>query len=172
MGNSVAMAKTTKASSVVVVLGANADKVARETTLADVDHIVNPDWESGLGSSLAFGAAFVLKNRPTCDGLLIMLCDQPLMDTEYLNSLISQFKNGEQNIVATRYGERVGVPAIFGPKYFLELTELKKDVGAKRILEYYKDDVLSLDPRGKSVDVDTLQDYQRLIKGYVPKDMP
>ena len=172
LGNSITMAKATMANHSLVVLGANADHIARENCLLDVDYIVNPDWESGLGSSLSFGAAFVLENQPSCDGLLVMLCDQPLIDTEYLNALISQFKNDDKNIVATRYGERVGVPAIFSPKYFSALIELDKDVGAKGILEQYKNDVLGLDPEGKAVDVDTFEDYQRLINEDGPKDMP
>jgi molybdenum cofactor cytidylyltransferase len=164
LGNSINIANSIKTNRIVAVLGANADAIANETHLADIDHIVNPAWESGLGSSLALGANFLLKRGTNYDGILVMLCDQPLIDTEYLNILISRFKNNEKNIIATDYGKGAGVPAIFGPEYFSALVGLNGDVGAKNLLARYKSDVLRVDPQGKAIDVDTLEDYQKLVE--------
>src|SRR5690606_16911655 len=140
LGNSITMAKTTKAGYILAVLGANADKITKKTDLAGIDHIINPSWESGLGGSLALGASFLLERGKSFDGILIMLCDQPLIDTVYLNLLISRFKEGKKNIIATQYGNGTGVPAIFRSTYFSDLLGLNKDVGAKKLLAKYNGD--------------------------------
>ena len=163
LGNSITMARATRAGCILAVLGANADKIAKETDLAGIDHILNPTWESGLGNTLALGASFLVESGRNFDGILVMLSDQPLIDTEYLNLLISRFKEGKKNIIATQYGNGAGVPAIFRSTYFSELLGLNKDFGAKKLLAKYKGDVLRIDPLGKAVDVDTFEDYQKLV---------
>ncbi|MCG2460357.1 nucleotidyltransferase family protein [Flavobacteriaceae bacterium F89] len=164
--HSIAMAIGTNAEQITVVLGANANTIKLAVPMNGISHIVNPNWESGLGSSLACGMQLLTKWKSTHDGILIMLCDQPLMDTGFLNSLIEQFKGGQKGIVATRYGERAGVPAIFSTRYFSELATLHKDFGAKNLLDQNKSDVLSIDPQGKAIDVDTFEDYQKLARGH------
>ena len=164
LGHSINMAKGTNAVLITVVLGAHANAVKLAVPMEGINHVLNPNWESGLGNSLAFGVEFLTKREGTYDGILVMLCDQPLMDTEYLNNLIDQFSRGEKGIVATQYGEKVGVPAIFGSKYFPHLLQLNEDFGAKNLLEQCRNDVLSLDPFGKAVDIDTFEEYQSLLR--------
>ncbi len=151
---------------ITVVLGCNANAIKLAVPMDGINHVINPNWDSGLGSSLAYGTEFLTKGKGAFDGILIMLCDQPLMDTEFLNTMIDQFKGGEKGIVATHYGEGAGVPAIFCPRYFSELVGLNKDFGAKNLLDQYKSDVLCLNPLGKAIDVDTFEDYQKLVRGH------
>ncbi|WP_299534047.1 nucleotidyltransferase family protein [Ulvibacterium sp.] len=150
---------------VVVVLGANADKIKEKcSSSADVRFVFHKNWDLGLGSSIAYGVDFIQNSLPNTKAILILLCDQPLIDSKYLDQKIQTYKNSGKGIVATEYEKGAGVPAIFGKSYFSNLAQLNKDVGAKEIIRKFKNDTLSLNPSGKTLDIDTLEDYQKLTK--------
>ena len=171
LGNAIHNANASMACEVFVVLGAKAQKIKEEVAVEGVVFVENQDWRSGMGTSIVCGIRSLTKQQKTYDGALIMLCDQPLINTLYLNALIDTFIHKEKGIVATRYRNSEGVPAIFGQSYFPELMELNKDYGAKDILKQHKDDVFSLGSHGKAMDIDTMDDYNRLIR-MDPKEKP
>ncbi|NHF59890.1 nucleotidyltransferase family protein [Flavobacteriaceae bacterium TP-CH-4] len=149
---------------ILVVLGANAQVIKKNLGPHFVDTVTNPDWEEGLGSSLSYGIQQLLASQQSFKGVLIMLADQPLVDKDYLNELITAFETREKGIVVTSYGQRVGVPAVFHSRYFERLKALNKDFGAKEIIQRHKNDMFVVDPKGKAVDVDTRDVYERLWK--------
>lgn len=163
LGNAIRKAKDTNAKSVVVVLGAHAKSIRREVQ-ENVDFVENTIWASGLGSSIACGTEFLMRKRNKTNGILIMLADQPLIDTPYLNSMMSAFDAGQKEIIATAYKNRAGVPALFAKSYFEKLTKLDDDFGAKKIIDRHDADVLVLDPGKKTVDIDTKSEYENIIK--------
>lgn len=168
VNHSIRVAKDTGASGVAVVLGARASQI-REVidaeTARDVLILHNEVWEQGMGSTIAYGVAQLLNSGTTLAGILIMLCDQPLIDTEYLNELISMFGTRKKGIVATRYGQGSGVPAIFGSAYFQDLKQLNSGHGARELLAANKEDCLILDAGKRCTDVDTREDYLNLLSG-------
>ncbi len=147
---------------IYIVLGANADTI--KATIPKEDIVFNPDWKLGIGSSISAGIEFVLKKNQVIDGLLIMLADQPLLDTSYLKKLMDTFINENPKIVATAYEERVGVPAIFTFKVLPELLNLNEDFGAKNIIKKYRCSTITVQPNGKEIDIDTPNDYSQLIE--------
>lgn len=162
LGNAIRKAKDSNAKSVIVVLGAHAESI-RKKIQDEVEIVENTSWASGLGSSIACGTEFLLKSENKTNGLLIMLADQPLIDTRYLNSMMAAF-SPEQEIIATAYNNRAGVPALFSASYFGKLTKLKDDFGAKKIIDSNDSDVLVLNPGNKTADIDTKSDYENIIK--------
>lgn len=66
-------------------------------------------------------------------------------------------------VIASAYGESFGVPALFSRILFAELTQLKGMSGAKEIIKKHASEAHFLPfPEGE-VDVDTPQDFSRLI---------
>ncbi|CEA08970.1 Nicotine blue oxidoreductase [Arthrobacter saudimassiliensis] len=63
-------------STVVLVLGAEARRVAAAAGLAEYVLEVNPDWQQGMGSSFRRGVARALAADPDA-GVLVALADQP-----------------------------------------------------------------------------------------------
>lgn len=163
LGHAIRSAKGSLAASVVVVLGANAARIRKEITEEDVKILENKNWKRGLGSSIAYGANFLTHAEKIPDGILVMLADQPLIDTAYLNAMIAAFEAG-QEIVATDYGNRAGVPALFGASHYAKLIRLEDDYGARHIIDGHGQGVMVLDPQNKTVDIDTKSDYDQLIK--------
>ncbi|MGB5667790.1 MAG: nucleotidyltransferase family protein [Maribacter sp.] len=164
IGNAIKSALNCNASEVYVVLGAHADQIKKNYLNSSVQWVLNEDWQQGMGASIASSTKSLINSSIPYSGMLIMLCDQPLVDANFLNRIIDAFNNSKKGIVATAYKRRSGVPALFDKKYFSELGSLNKDYGAKDIILKNADDLLAIDPEGKARDLDTMEDYQKLVK--------
>ena len=51
LGNAIEQAKKSDAQKIVLVLGANAHLIEEAHKSAEVEFVINPDWENGMGSS-------------------------------------------------------------------------------------------------------------------------
>jgi len=142
----------------------NAIKEISELSDTDSVYIIrNDSWEQGLGNSIAFGVNYILNKNIKVDGILLMLADQPLIDSDYLNSIIEKFKPNQNQIVASSYlNGKKGVPALFNKSCFEELTKLQGDTGAKALIENYSKNVTLIKGGNKLDDIDTLEDYKRM----------
>ena len=142
---------------VVVVLGARADMIAPALTgLASVKIVMNPEWSTGLASSLAAGLAAVLED-PLCDAVLVTLADQPLVDAAALRRLVAAF-GGDRRIVASGYDNTVGVPAVFAREHLDDLMRLTGDAGAGSWLRSRPSEVTCIPLDVAAVDIDTPSD--------------
>ena len=142
---------------VAAVLGADAGAVAAELAGLDLLLIVNPDWQTGLASSLRAGLAALLKTGPL-DAAVVMLCDQPRVTPSLLNLLISASADTGCQIAACEYGEALGVPALFARSLFPQIQALTGDEGARRVIRAYSGPVARVAFPGGELDIDTAQD--------------
>jgi molybdenum cofactor cytidylyltransferase len=165
LGHAVNMAKSSKAKETIVVLGANANAIASRLGKGEVQVVINENWASGMGSSVACGIEYIMGSGKKYDAVLISLADQPLIDTPYLDLMIETASKVDQSIVATAYGKIPGVPALFGRQYFEILMALESEGGAKEVLNRFKSDIFMLDPGKKTLDIDTRADYEAFNKG-------
>ncbi|MEM9076326.1 MAG: nucleotidyltransferase family protein [Bacteroidota bacterium] len=147
-----------------VVLGAYADQI-QATLSENVQVHINPNWENGMGTSIAFGVKELMEPNQNLEAVMVLVPDQPLIDSMHLNALKTAFFNHTSvNTVATDYGNNhKGVPAIFGSILFPRLTELNADFGAKHIIEENTESLLLVPGNGKEIDVDTYSSYQELV---------
>ncbi|TAI48790.1 nucleotidyltransferase family protein [Flagellimonas allohymeniacidonis] len=160
LGNAIEHAKAV-GDQVFVVLGANSEEILK-TLPQEVNIIQNPEWESGMGSSISKGIQDILVQQKEMEGILIMLADQPLMDSDFLKKLRQLYTRNGPKIAAAQYKNKFGVPAIFHHSLLSELLDLHQDFGARQIINKYSEDVLGLDPKGKEFDVDTKEKYTQL----------
>ncbi len=144
---------------VTVVTGAHADEV--ESDLADrkVIFVHNPDWQSGMASSLRVGVNAAAGSP--ADALLVMLCDQPLITLDDLVRLADVWQNQPNCPVAAGYGAICGVPAIIPAALLPELSALQDDSGARAFLRN-RDDVQIVDLSTALLDIDTVEDLLQL----------
>ncbi len=148
----------------IVVLGANDGEIAPKINSHPIEIIHNADWSKGLGNSIAFGVKYI-QNKYKVDGALIVLVDQPLIPTEFLDEIVSSFNKGNKQIIATHYTKgKVGVPVLFDKHYFDELSLLDGDKGAKVILIQYESQIKLIKGNDLLTDVDTQKDYDLLFK--------
>ncbi len=146
----------------VVVLGAHADQIRDSTNLDHVTVVFNKHWSEGIASSIRLGVEESLKLNEAIEDILFLLSDQPFVTSGLVRELISKHKSGNQRITASSYKQNVGVPALFSKDFFPHLTELKGDVGAKKIIMQHREDVDEVPFRKGAFDVDTHKDYEQL----------
>lgn len=146
---------------VVVVTGAHAEALEKELHGFNLRIANNPEWESGIGSSIRAGIRAVETNDKVT-ALVLMLCDQPFVTGDVLRGLITAHRETRREIVASSYGGTIGVPALFGKAFFPELVRLESGAGAKQVIERYLAQVHLLPfPQGE-IDIDTPADFAHL----------
>lgn len=118
----------------------------------DAPTVVNHHADEGVASSIRLGVG-------ACDGdVLLVLCDQPRITAAHLRALV----DANAPIAATAYAGIVGVPAYFSRIYRSELLALRRDVGARRILEAHRDLVAAIPFEDAAIDIDTEEDARNL----------
>jgi molybdenum cofactor cytidylyltransferase len=157
-------------SPVITVLGANKDKVLPEIehlTLNDkLLHVLyNADWQLGMSSSikLAINHLKEIMNH-NLEAIVFMLCDQPFVNAELINELVTLYRRTKNTVIASTYDNGTnGVPALFSSNIFPELLNLKGDIGARKIINNFSHQLLTVPfPQG-SIDLDTKEAYEKLI---------
>lgn len=147
---------------VVVVLGAQADRLRAEIDGLEVVIAGNPDWALGMGSSVRAGLRALEEAAPDAAGVVLMLCDQPLITAASLDALVQAHVDTNAPLVASEYGGTRGVPAFFGRALFPDLRALKGEQGAKAVLAAHASEAVALPLPAGVWDVDTASDYERL----------
>ena len=66
-------------------------------------------------------------------------------------------------IIATNYGNKAGVPALFPKLLFQKLCELEGDYGAKDILNNQQHAIIQLEAGNQIRDIDTKEEYNQLL---------
>lgn len=148
-------------SPVVVVLGANEPAHRQALRHLPVSIVSNPEWAKGMGSSIKVGLQYLISQGSAVDGVLMMVCDQPMVTAAYLKFVISKFQKA--HIVASQYAHTLGVPALFSKEYFPELLQLKDDEGAKKIIQKNFHAIITLPFPEGAIDLDTPGDYRNFI---------
>jgi len=116
-----------------------------------------------MSSSIRSGLQHLLEIEPNLDAVVISLCDQPHVTSADIDSLITEFIATASPIVAARYGDTIGVPALFSKAVFGELLSLSGDKGARQIIRSRPNDVRTVTIEKAAIDIDTLDDADRLI---------
>ncbi|WP_299124368.1 nucleotidyltransferase family protein [uncultured Winogradskyella sp.] len=148
------------ANKVYCVLGANLKAIEKSISKYSIETIFNPEYKSGLSSSIVTGIQHISNQK--LDAIILLLGDQPFIKTQYINSMITSYKNHYGKIVASTYTKTYGVPAIIPKNHFDKLLMLKGDKGAKAFLNSNEQDVIPLDD-ANLVDIDTIEDYEELL---------
>ncbi|MGY3212733.1 nucleotidyltransferase family protein [Mucilaginibacter sp. HD30] len=155
-------AVASKANTVAVVLGANANSIAPTIINEPVHVFVNDDWHTGMGATISYGLNELLKLQPELSSVLFMLTDQPLVEHEFINKLIEQA--APRKIIASSYNETMGPPVLFDKEFFEELLMMTGNDGAKRIIQKHLKAVVETPFPLGAFDIDTPEDYDKLSK--------
>jgi molybdenum cofactor cytidylyltransferase len=145
---------------VVVVVGDARDEV-REA-LADLQVILvdNPEWQSGQSSSLRVG----LKALPPGTGAAIfLLADMPLVPEPLIQKIAERHAGTLSPIIAPQFDGQRGNPVLFDQKTFSDLKNIEGDAGGRGIFSKYQVDWVEWHDSTVLLDVDTEEDYQRLL---------
>jgi CTP:molybdopterin cytidylyltransferase MocA len=148
------------AAPIVVVTGAVA------VDLPGVLVVHNPDWRTGMGSSLTAGLATVPEGSGAA---VVALVDQPLVGPEAVRRLIAAYAVGARVAVAA-YDGAPRNPVLLAREHWPEVAALAVgDAGARAFLRAHPELVTLVEcgDTGSPDDLDTRSDLERL-SGLVP----
>lgn len=148
---------------VIIILGARFEEIQSHIKEEPVIAYYNPQWQEGMSSSIRSGIELLQKTEPLVSEVILMVCDQPFVNSELLNDLISKKATAGKEIAACFYNNILGVPALFDKKLFPELLSLKGQEGAKKLLMKHIESVVAIPFPSGSIDIDTIEDYEALI---------
>lgn len=148
-------------SPIVVVLGADEDNIRTEIA-ENVQIVINMSWNEGLSSSIKCGLTRLLQLEPDASQAIIMLCDQPFVDSAILNKLMTEKEAAGRAIAACTYDNTLGTPVLFDKRFFPDLLSLEGNHGAKGLVLDNESDVVSIPFPLGNIDIDTAEDYEKL----------
>lgn len=147
---------------VFVVLGYEAETIARELDELNTRTVLNLNWQSGMGSSLSAGMKYMLSGPEIVSNVMVLVCDQLYLSSELISRLITTHRATQPRITAAQYAGRLGVPAIFSSQLFPELLQSSGDQGARRLIDRHLSHATWVDfPEGAD-DLDTPADLLSL----------
>jgi molybdenum cofactor cytidylyltransferase len=156
-------ALASRARPVVVVVGHARDAVKAALGGLSVTVVFNPDYATGLSSSLRAGLIAI---PGEVQGALAVLGDMPGVEARLIDALIDAFA-AQPNVcaVAPAQGGRRGNPVLLGRALFDRAKRLQGDEGARRLLAGFpKSDILEIAAPGSDVsfDIDTPSDLANM----------
>jgi molybdenum cofactor cytidylyltransferase len=157
-------ALASKAKDVIVVTGHQAEQVEQALQGLKVKFVRNPDFASGLASSVKAGIAAAPESA---DGAVVCLGDMPLIDAHLIDRLIETFAPDRGNLIAVPVSDgRRGNPVLWSRRFFNELMTLDGDIGARHLIAKHGEAVaeVPVEGHGAFLDIDTpqaLEDAQR-----------
>ena len=122
----------------------------------------NPDWETGMGSSLATG--LLALSSGDAEAAVIALADQPLVGVESVRRLIGAFRSGAAVAVAAYQGKPRN-PVLIAREHWPSVLALAAgDTGARPFLRAHPELVTLIEcgDTGRPDDVDTAEDLARV----------
>lgn len=148
---------------VIVVVGCEAEAVAKKVAARPVRVVVNPNYKQGMSTSIVRGLDLVGKGTGAVGAVMVALADQPFIGSRVINQLINEFETHKKGIAVPVYKGKRGHPIIFAIKYRNELLGLSGDTGGKDILERHPEDVLEVDTGSEDIhrDIDDMKSYEK-----------
>ncbi len=152
---------------VCVVVGHDGDEVAQRLSGRRVRIVSNPDYASGMLSSVRCGLRALPK---ACEWVLVALGDQPAVAPEWIEKLLEAMTTSGKGIVVPVYEGRRGHPLLMAARYRDEVLTKHDDVGLRGLLRAHPEDVYELAMPTAAVlsDMDDPADYQREIERRSP----
>ena len=154
--------KTVKPDSICLVTGFYHNEILKNIDTHELDVAYNENWKEGIAGSIRKGLSALLFKHSNLSSVLLLVSDQPHLNSELLLKMYTLHAESKKGIVAAKYGEITGTPVLFGQKYFARLQELKGDAGARTILHQNVEDIITIEFPLGAVDIDTPEDYERL----------
>lgn len=156
--HSVDAARDGELAPIVVVTGAQAERIRKVVEGESVRFEHNPAWQQGQSTSLKVGLKAV---QDQVEAVVFLLADMPLVSSILIEELVAEHRRTLAPIIAPRAGGRFGNPVLFDRATFTDLGTISGDRGGRALYDRY--DVTAV-PAGEGalIDLDSPDDFKRL----------
>lgn len=152
---------------ITLVLGHRANTIIAaledEKTHPKVTILVNDNYRGGMSTSLQTGLAAV---RESFSSIMVLLGDQPFVDTATVNLLLRRFRRANRGICVPVYEGRRGLPVCFDQQFYDSIMKISGDKGAREIIRNHPEHVLQVTIGNPDCfqDIDDEKDLQAGLK--------
>ncbi len=152
-------ALASKAASVTVVLGHEADKAEALLAGRRVNLVRNPDYAQGMSTSLHAGIGAL---PAEAEAAVVLLADMPRVSAVHVDRLIDAFEAKRPAIVVPQRDGRRGNPILWPREFFAPMQAVSGDKGARGLLEENRQRIRSVEMDDDAIhaDVDTPADLR------------
>ena len=147
---------------VIVVLGQAAEAIRPRLRARRAKVLLSQTFTEGCSGSYKTGIGAL---DPRADAVMVLLGDQPGVDTTIINQVAEDWRAQGGSIALTSYRGHHGHPMVFAGALFERLLQLQGDKAAWKILDAHPEWVRHVElDRAFPADVDTWQDYEALLR--------
>lgn len=156
-------ALASKAASVTVVLGFDAERAEALLAGRRVTIVRNPDFAQGMSTSLRAGIAAL---PAEAEAAVVLLADMPRISAVQVDRVIDAFEAKRPAIVVPQRDGRRGNPILWPREFFAAMQAVSGDQGARGLIEANAQRIRSVDMGDDAIhaDVDT-PDALRALEG-------
>jgi molybdenum cofactor cytidylyltransferase len=154
---------SSKVNNTLVVLGSEREKVEKKIKNFPIKVAFNPDYHSGMLSSVQCG----IKTLPEdTQAVVVVLGDQPSVSKDVIDKIVDAYLETGKGIVLPVYEKERGHPVIIDMKYKNEVENLSPDIGLRGTVYSHPEDILEVDVDTPNIlqDIDDEADYKRELK--------
>jgi len=149
-----------KLSPLLVVLGNERQRAEHELHGLACTPLFNPDFASGINTSLRAGISALPDNVA---GALVMLADMPFVTAPMIDELLQKWRAGSSPLAVSLYGDVLAPPMLYGRDLFAELRALEGDGCGKRVVKRHRAEALEVSwPAAALTDLDVPGDFARV----------
>jgi len=151
---------------VLVVLGHEAERVARELEGIACRPVFNPDHAAGQATSFRAGIAAVPEGAPAA---IVLLPDMPHVTTEMIAALVARYRETGAPLVTSEYGGVHAPPTLYDRCLFGEIRAMSGDGCGRQVVRRHREraEIVAW-PVERLADLDEPADLDRLRPAVTP----
>ena len=160
---------------VLVVIDDDSGAIVKALEGLPVQLVPNSRAVEGQSTSVVAGIRALMdaeaEGPDQVEAVVMLLGDQPTIDPAVIDAVIQHWRESNAPIVAACYLDLMGSPVLFASTLFPDLLQIQGDTGARNILRAKRQsgEIASvLVDRYAPPDVDTEEDYRRLLETFKP----
>jgi len=145
---------------VLVVLGHESERARAELGTLPCTVVLNPEYQSGVNTSLRTGIRAVPDH---CPAAVVLLADMPLVDAAMLRTLVKQYREGSAPLVVSSYDGVDAPPILYDRALFPELRVLEGEGCGKKVVKRHTAEAIRVPwPVQALTDLDVPADVDRV----------
>jgi molybdenum cofactor cytidylyltransferase len=145
---------------IVVVLGHRAHHALGELSGHTCRTVVNPNYLSGINTSLCTGIAAL---PATTEAAVVMLADMPFVPASMIATLVQRYRETTAPLVISDFAGVMAPPTLYDRSLYPELLMLEGNECAKRIATRHRAEAVVVScPAEALTDLDSPADYERV----------
>jgi molybdenum cofactor cytidylyltransferase len=152
-----------RAGEVVVVTGHRESDVRRAIGDRPVRFAYNPEYQSGMASSIMCGVQAVCERSSAC---LLALVDQPRVSSNVIDRIIETYEKAQALIVIPTSEGKNGHPILLDLSLKKEILVMDTDRGLRPVVRAHLGEIVWVEVSDHRVleDCDLPEDYERILK--------